>query len=568
MARLRGIAATGIRHGATALAVAAVLLGIGVAQGQQPAAAPRLPGAVEPGRPTAPTAPAPVPQADFDFQIQQRVGGDTRGTDTLRFRVARIIVEGATVYSDAELADLTESLADKNVTLGDVTAIAEEIEGRYRAAGYVLTRVFVPAQRVGDGNFRINVVEGYVQAVSVEGAPDGLREIIEGYLDKVTAERPSRLATIERGLLLVQDLSGVSAAGVLRPGDDVGATELVVTVRERPYEGIASINNRGSQFAGPTQIYAEARLNNFFDFGEQFAVGVTGTGELAESRGFLFRWVQPVGNDGTVLQFDGNYSYGLPGFRLKELDVRTRGLRYGIRVRHPIIRSRLDDLNFEIGYTWQRSQASALGATFTYDVYTTLDARLNWRFSDDLGGANLLGLSITQGVPNPTLGTSRTGASGLSRQGAEPNFTRANLEFQRVQPLDWGVSLATLLSVQYSMSKLFAGEEFSLGGRIGRGYDPAEISGPHGVGGTVELRYDNPDNPWLQPFFFWDLGQIFTRTPSSPSLAIQSIGFGVRMQITDDVTVNAEVGRPISRVPAVDGTERKLRFGVDLTARF
>ena len=559
-----------------AIAGAANLPGVALTQAPPSApspatALPRLPGAVEPGRQERPTLSAPIPQPEFDFQIQQRVGGDTRASDVLRFKVNSITIEGAVTFPPETYKDLTEPMLNQQVSLGDITALAEAIEGRYRAAGFILSRAFVPAQRVGDGNFRIQVVEGFIKSVSVEGASEGVRERIEGYLDDLTKMRPAHIGAIERALLLSTDLPGVNAGGVLRPGDELGATELVVTVKETDITGSASMNNRASRFAGPMSLSAEVNYNNLLGMAEQIGVSHTTTPDLHSTRAYTLRYTQPLDDDGLLLKLESQYSYGEPGFTLKPLDVRSRAIRYGARLSYPLIRGRAENLVIEGGYTWQYSTAylGQTRSTLSFDTYTAFDVKATYLFNDDLDGINIVSAGVARGVPIRLLETSAANAPSASRAGASPKFTKLTLDALRLQQLDYGFTAAFTLTGQLGMDKLYAGEEFALGGpRIGRPYDPAEITGASGVGGSIELRYADPDWGWGEPFIFYDIGKTFTRGGLQPSFGLSAGGFGIRLNLPAGFAATIDASLPLSRTQANENGNRYWRFGFDLGVKF
>ena len=50
-----------------------------------------------------------------------------------------------------------QSLLGKDVTLTNILDVADAIEQKYRAMGYVLVRAYVPPQRVKDGVFTIKI---------------------------------------------------------------------------------------------------------------------------------------------------------------------------------------------------------------------------------------------------------------------------------------------------------------------------------------------------------------------------------------------------------------------------
>ena len=144
-----------------------------------------------------------MPTGTFDFSIETpRRSPVPRAVDELRFQLREINIVGATVFSPDDLRPLYAGLIGKEVGLSDVLNVAEAIEGRYRERGFIISRAYVPPQRVGNGVFTINVVEGYVSAVALEGGDPGVRDLIQAYIGPVTQSRPLVLEPMERGLLL------------------------------------------------------------------------------------------------------------------------------------------------------------------------------------------------------------------------------------------------------------------------------------------------------------------------------------------------------------------------------
>ena len=148
-------------------------------------------------------------------------------------------------------APLTEPLIGQKAKLSDIIDIADKIEQMYRQHGYVLTRAFVPPQTVSNGVFQINVVEGFVKSAAVSGGNDFQRQEVDNYLQPVTQERPATLGTMERSLLLANDLPGAQASGLLRPSPtEPGASDLLVNLIGQPWEATIYSDNRGAAVTG------------------------------------------------------------------------------------------------------------------------------------------------------------------------------------------------------------------------------------------------------------------------------------------------------------------------------
>jgi len=204
----------------------ASLIGIDMAFAQIPGG---LPGAVEPGRDRPPlTAPAPP---NFDFRIEAPSRSSVpRAVDEIRFRLDDIQVKGAIAFSPDRFRPLYQALIGNEVSLSDILDVANAIEMEYRQSGYLLVRAFVPPQRVANGIFTINVVEGFIANVSVEGGNAGTRERIRTFLQPALDSKPLRHETMEQALLLANDFAGchskrtvaslIGHAGRVRSGGD------------------------------------------------------------------------------------------------------------------------------------------------------------------------------------------------------------------------------------------------------------------------------------------------------------------------------------------------------------
>src|SRR5262245_29058926 len=105
------------------------------------AAAQVIPPEARPGREREQFAEPPAPRA--------RPGGETitlpstvapQGAERITLTISRVVITGATVYSEADLAPLYADLIGGEVSLAAVYDLARRITAKYGAAGYVLSR--------------------------------------------------------------------------------------------------------------------------------------------------------------------------------------------------------------------------------------------------------------------------------------------------------------------------------------------------------------------------------------------------------------------------------------------
>ena len=178
------------------------------------------------------------------------------GADKITLTVARVVVLGSTVYWPAEFDPLYADLVGRTITLAAVYDIAARITAKYGADGYVLSRAIVPPQELTPGGaiVRIQIIEGYIDRVEWPAALSKYRDFFSYYADKIIADRPANIRTLERYLLLAGDLPGLKFKNSLKPSaTNQGAATLVVEVVEKPVDAMARFDNRGTKARGPLE---------------------------------------------------------------------------------------------------------------------------------------------------------------------------------------------------------------------------------------------------------------------------------------------------------------------------
>jgi len=179
-------------------------------------------------------------------------------------RVDAVRVEGVTVYKPESIVPLYADLVGATVPRPRLDAVIEDLQTRYRTDGYILTVVRGEIQLVdGRSVFVLRAIEGYISEVKLDGdiGPAGL--LAYEFLEHLTWIRPVNNADLERYLLLVQDIPGVSARAILRRAAEPGAVELVAQLSRRPVSAFAQYDNLGSNEAGPNEMLVRGATNSF-----------------------------------------------------------------------------------------------------------------------------------------------------------------------------------------------------------------------------------------------------------------------------------------------------------------
>jgi len=496
-------------------------------------------------------------------------GGDTKPQFVLR----GIDVSGAQAIPRDRIAAAYQSYLGKKVSQADLAAIAGAISDLYRADGFHLSRAIVPPQDIADGRVRIQVIEGAIVQAELKG--DGAEQFgVRPMLGPVLAEQPSRLATLERQLFLINSGPGIriTDTALEEIGGATGRFRLIVHLKTWHVFSSFGLDNLGSSSVGPWQTYATGAFNSYLTPGDTLAVNLSTIANDPRELGFArLSYDAPVGVDGVRLGASVLYSAVRPGdARRLDSDITTTEA-FELRASTVPFMSQSSALTLTLAGTFSNVSEHDLYGPWYNDHIRTASLTADYRLQDRFGGTNFATLTYRQGLD--IFGASHFDDDLLSRDGAASNFSVLNLWFTRYQTLNdvWSLKLST--ASQTASRPLFISQQCYLGGAaFGRGYGAAEISGDNGLAGSLELRFDQKLNfrYWTgyQLYAFGDAGAVWNDGYRlSDGLSLTSAGAGVRFFLPDDLQADLGVAVPLSyRAP--DNERRSPRFLFTLSSAF
>ena len=467
------------------------------------------------------------------------------------FTLGAVNIEGATVFTAAELAKSFEPFLASTVGQAELDKIVADITSRYRSAGYLLSYAVLPEQSVQSGIVTIRIVEGYVGNVRVEGdAQSGAA--VQAASSRLLRERPLRTRTLERALGLARDVPGVviSDTRLSRSAEDPARHELTIVVGSDRVRGLAYSDNRGTIDGARLRGYSSISLASLAVPGDQLQLDLF----AIPSDEFRFFYSQvkavvPIGADG--LRFAGSASLGRQRQEFDGPDQLGRSRQFLAEVSYPFVKSRaLSFVGFASLGDW-KSRERRDGVTIQRD---RLHVARFWGQVARVGKSRVdARAGISQGLD---LGSSTEAGDPLAtRPFGRGQFTKLNLDMQVASPLSDRVVLRLDSSAQLSTRSLLAPEEFALGGsRIGRAYDFNSVTGDRGIGGMLELGYRVGDVgkslKALDIFAYADAG-VAARKRSSPGLrksqGLAGMGAGTRFSVAG-MFVSGEIGLPLKKV--------------------
>jgi hemolysin activation/secretion protein len=558
------------------LVVAAVLAGFPVLSWAQTAPVPpRLPSAPElvPQGSPLPYALPPQPPATAPGLALPQLPPAAEVAPGQNVRISSVTVSGATVYDRSVLSQITDGLTGASVPFARVEQARQDLLLRYRRDGYLLTNVSVNYD-TRTGAVRLTVVEGYIADVKLQGdiGPAGTQVL--RFLDRLLEERPIRISTLERYLLLASDVPGLTVRSVLRPAqDDPAAVTLVATVSRKAYDGTVIADNRAYRLTGPEQLLAVGGLNSFTQFGERTELSIlhafNNTQTFGQAATEFF-----VGSSGLKVRLYGGAGGANPSDVLRELGYDGRTRVFGAQASYPIIRSREQTLSAVLAFDAIESDISTdtgpnnTAVRASYDSLRVFRTGADYALQDVLlgpsrTGTNFVTFRLSQGVSG--LGATQTGDPQAGRTGSRTDFFKFNGEISRSQTLfrpwqDASVSLYGLVGGQISNSVLPPAEKYFLGGiRYNRGFYAGEVTGDNALTASIELRLDTvvqfdlagqpiPPVP-VQFYGFYDWGETWENQSRDPNRRLRSTGAGARAQLTPNITTEIEAVARLTRRP-------------------
>lgn len=494
--------------------------------------------------------------------------GAPEGAENIIFTLRSIRFTGQSNETLANLDTSYKGLYGKEISLKKLYEIAASLTREYRNEGYILSRVIVPPQTIDDGYVTLQIVEGFIDNVSILEDGDGslqrsyhgrVYKLVENYLNEALQERPLNIKKLERGLLLIDDLAGIAARSVLSPSQRTAqASDLQIILSRQKIESLVSIDNHGSRYLGPLQGIAQTQLSSLFGWGESINLQAAYAPDSDLARNLIFGAVQfdlPLMTQGFTWSTGASFSESKPGYILDEFEVIGNSSNIFSKVSYSFIRQRDFNLAGDIQIDLQKVESDNNIDAPDRDNLTTARIGVNFDWQDNwLFNAITFGrVQVSKGLK--LFGASRRGDTDITRPDANPQATKVNLNLARyIQPAN-SFRFLVGFNAQYATNGLLSSEEFGVGGStLGRGYDSSEVIGDHGISGQVEAQYFH-DGSFLnsdqwQSFLFYDAGRVWNIdavNSDEKKNSITSAGIGVRTDWNNDISGELTLAVPLTR---------------------
>jgi len=408
---------------------------------------------------------------------------------------------GNVAIGEKELQSLVFGAVNKRLDFAALDRVTDVISRHYRAKGYTVGRAYLPAQQSSDGVITINIVEGHFSAINIKNnspvTTERIEQTIANNLCSVGNKKDcvGKFVTdegLERAILLIKDLPGITGTANLKPGNVTGTSELDVEVRgTKPNAYSIGFDNFGSQSTGTTRLNASADINNLRNMGDQLSLAFATTTMYNATKTGSATYSFPAGYEGQRV----GISFARSQYRLGAGFSATQsyGLSNALSMfnSYPIIRSVNRSLYFRASGEMRGGYNNVDTAGTSYRTNANvLRLGLSGDHVDGFGGGGYLVYSSTWsagyvGNSDPS-DTSATGARSAGR------FNKIAYSIARQQATVGALTLYSALNGQRAVKNLDGSEQTGIGGPSStRGYG-GEAGGSTGANATIELRYSVP----------------------------------------------------------------------------
>ena len=471
------------------------------------------------------------------------------------FLLEKINFEGNTVkdIKEEDLQALAREVLGEDVYFDELLEVCSKVTNLYRSKGYLTSYATVPPQRIVDGVATIKIIESKVGEMNIEGE----KWTREWYLKHIIMGKAGlregdvfNAKNLQRAMKEInkEDYVQVQTEIERQKGGDEN-TAITLNVRDRfPIDFNVTYDDYGRSYTGAQRVSFLLGMHNLTGLGDKIYGGsIISNG----ATGWMAGYSLPVSSYGTRLSFDFNDSHVRLKGPYRNLNVKGNAQSYFFKLTQPLIQTAKSDLFFYTGYDYVRANTSAYNNRPNPERLSTYTLHV-WRsglygMTDDSYGRWIGNLGIDFGMGGDGYGATQ-----------DTSFFKISGGATRVQRLTARTAGIVRVNAMYSPNKLFAAEQFQLGGPYTlRGYQPAELIGDYGVSGTVEYRFPFPFLNHLSQkldervrlAIFYDFGWIGENggVYNYPTSFLHSVGCGAYITFADWLTGSVGIGFPFTR---------------------
>ena len=408
---------------------------------------------------------------DSELNKEQSQEGEVSGQEEIRITISAMglnylpsshSLDNDSVVTLETLIRLAVSQSNGNFSFPELNQLAGELSSSLRSKGYVLANVYLPAQSVENETIVFQVVPGVlanVDAVSSQlYVADQLESIFDTRLDEAVNSKQ-----LERQLLHINDLPGVTVNGVFAPAERAGFTQMRLNFSEQDKLAFRlRVDNYNTESTGDLRLLAGTSVRNITGNRDNLDVDIVQTfdsGDLTSAR-LHYQIFSP----NLRHRFGGNY---------RESDYETKSASSNVEGENSIgeiywraawARSSSFNLSTRLSLAHKRAEQTQI-SDFGKDKLTVIGIGLNSDGVDSrLNGLQGISINYYKGLNSSMGSLDSTGSTDSIRDNITGEFEKWLITLQRIQSLGNSNRLRLRMAGQFTNDRLSSLEQVNLGG--------------------------------------------------------------------------------------------------------
>ncbi len=508
---------------------------------------------------------APAPELERVVPAEPR---KTNPSDQKIF-VKRFRFKGNTLVSDAQLENVVKPWINTEVTFGGLKDVTAAIQDYYAKLNRIASAT-VPPQEVQDGIVLIAIHEGKLGSVIVVPAnPHASLRVSPEMARRYFITEPDGTQfidtkSLERSVLLLNDLPGVMAAGVFEPGANFEESDFRVKLSDGPiFGGQVAISNYGAASTGAGQAIASISLNDPSGFGDQATLdAIQSMGSTYGQLGYSV----PVGHDGLRVGVQGSYLTYQTLASWNSDQTQGSANTIGANATYALVREQGNIMNLRVGIDDRTYSNNQSGTNISQYQITAFSVGVNGNFFDTANSVVNYGLTGVSGNLN-IINLTQAGQD-FSGPGTAGAYLKLSFNASRNQELSFLPNTTWLLSAygQFANKNLNSSEQIYMGGPYAiRAYPVAQGGGSQGAIVSTELQHRLDENWQLGGFVDVGWVQQFVQTYpawqglTNASNSYQLAAAGLTLKYTyERWLVNAALALRVGENPLYNSSGQQL----------
>ena len=457
-----------------------------------------------------------------------------------RVFVREVRITGNTVFSDEILKEVTAPYENRELTDTDLESLRLALTIFYIHNGYINSGAIIPDQTIVDGMITIDIIEGRLTNIEVEGNKWFRDRYIQSRI-RLSGGPPLNILTLQERLQILQQDERIQKLNAeLRPDVNRGESVLKVTVQDEfPFKILLESDNYQSPSVGAERGRITLSDLNLMGFGDVLTFTYGQSSGIFPEIDTSYTLPFTAYDTTLVLRYRKN-DFDVIQKEFKDLNIKSKSDIASITLRQPFYRTLNHEFALALMGEYLRNKTFLDDEPFSFypgvqegkSIITAL------RFLQEYLYRDLIQVIAIRS--RFSLGIHALGAtSNPGDEVPDGRFFTWLFQAQWARRFKW-LNLQTIARVdlQVGNKSLLPLEQFSVGGRYSvRGYRENTLVRDNGFIASLESRIPVIRNHFLADFLefcqFVDYGNAWnTDLPTPKERSLSSVGLGLRWAAT------------------------------------